>query len=200
MNRNKYLFIDNAGKFEEAGKSLLRSSEVLFRRLQIANSKKNHQELIEDILNATRCRQEKEKVERVIAEEAKLRKRAKHSQEKLPITRRSVTYKNDIKESILPLLPVKRKPLVSRFYNEAQEREIVEAYREAKKIKESFHLAFKYSKSENRSSIQHSLRRENIKQDMTNDSKADILTDSSGRILKIIVTLPYTKRCSIFEH
>jgi len=141
------------------------------------------------------CKKEKEKVVKIVLEDEKMKKRGKPSTEKLPITRRSLKQnKTDTKDSILPLLPVKRKPLISRFYNEREEREIVEAYKEAKKIKESFHLAFKYSKGE--SGVCHASRwsAEQLKPETEGnhpqETKAELLTHLSGKTLRIIVTLP----------
>lgn len=193
MHRGKYVMIQN-GELEDPhfGKSLLSSSEVLYRRLKLVNAKKNQKDLIEEIINNENYRKEREKVARAVLEEERSKKRAMPSREKLPITRRSQQPK-DGKQSILPLLPVQRKPLLSRFYNEAQEREIVEAYKEAKKIKDSFHLAFKYSKSDNRLRQFNWSEKQSRKQREPLESKAEFYTDESSKTLRIIVTLPYPK-------
>lgn len=176
------------------GKSLLSSSEVLYRRLKLLNAKKNQKDLIEEIINNEKYKNEQEKVARAILEEERFKKRGVPSREKLPITRRSHQPKH-AKQSILPLLPVQRKPLLSRFYNEAQEREIVEAYKEAKKIKDSFHLAFKYSKSDNclrPLNWTEKMKQSRQKRELQ-ESKAEFYTDETSKTLRIIVTLPYPK-------
>lgn len=197
MEDKKYIFIHN-GKLENRGekfcsKSVLSSSELLYRRLKIVDSRKNHKNLIEGIINDACCKKEREYVEKMLQAEEKSKKRQKISNEKLPITRRQNKQQIDV-GSLLPLLPVRRKPLVTRFYNEKEERQIAEALKEAKRIRESFHLAFKYSKREGSGFKNCSLNTSNSKQVVSHETGADFVEDEARKTLRIIVTLPYVKQ------
>lgn len=199
MEDKKYIFIHN-GKLESrrdkfCSKAVLSSSELLYRRLKVLDSRKNHKELIEGIINDACCKKEKEYVEKMLLAEEKSKKRPKISYEKLPITRRQNKQHVEV-SSLLPLLPVRRKPLVTRFYNEKEEKQIAEAFKEAKKIRESFHLAFKYSQRDGSNNPRNNccLSTSNNEQIVSHETGANLVEDETGKRLRIIVTLPYVKQ------